>query len=863
MKHTYLFGWMILCLFSIHLAQAQSFVLKGTLKDNEGHPLIGANVFEKGTSNGTSTDVNGNYELTCASKNAVIIFSYIGFAQQEIALKGQSQLNVTLQEGNALEGVEIVGSRSLNRTALETPVAIDLINVQEVSSATGQLDINQLLQYAAPSFNANRQSGSDGSDHIDPATLRGLGPDQTLVLINGKRRHQSSLINIFGTRGRGNTGTDLNTIPAAAIERIEILRDGAAAQYGSDAIAGVINIVLKSSTDEFTGNVNTGIRQAKYRTDADWDGQTVQMNGNYGTRLGGKGFVNVTVDFLTKEKTNRPADGKEFSVYRRQYGDASSDNFSTYFNSKIDLDNVTHFYAFGGYNYRDTDAYAWTRDTDSERNVTAIYPNGFDPHIQSRINDKSFSAGIKSKFKGWDVDFNNTFGVNRFHYYIDQTLNASLLEQSPTRFDAGGFQLSQNTTGLYFTRYFKEFMQGINVAFGAEYRLDNYQIFAGEEGSYRNYGIVDTLVNGVVTPVDVLQRPAGSQGFPGFRPSNELNESRSNVAAYLDVELDVTKKWMVATAVRLENYSDFGNTLNAKLATRFELLPNVALRASASTGFRAPSLAQIYFNTTFTDFAGGTPVDKIIASNNSVITRTLGISKLKQETAFNASAGITATFGNWTATVDGYYVGIQDRIVLTGAFEDTDPDIGAQLQTLGVGAAQFFTNALDTKTMGIDMVLTYTQTFGAHRFSASFAGNLNNMELGDINTSPQLAGKEAIYFGAREQKFLLASAPESKLNATLDYKFKKIGLNLRVVRFGQVVLIDWLDTEDVYEARITTDASIRYQLSKNLSITAGGSNIFNVYPTEQDTETESGGLWDSVQMGSNGALFFAKLGIKF
>lgn len=857
---------LLVCCYCWTYAQ---FRVSGTITDAEGEPLFGVNVTEKGTNRGTITDFDGNYAISVTSETGYLVFSYVGYTTQEVSINGKSLINVTLQEGLTISGVEIVGSRSLNRSAIETPVAIDIIDIQSITNATGQLDINQLLQYSAPSFNANRQSGADGADHIDPATLRGLGPDQTLVLINGKRRHQSSLINIFGSRGRGNTGTDLNAIPTAAIERIEVLRDGASAQYGSDAIAGVINIVLKSTVNEFSGNINAGANNAKPPSDVDvlndknYDGQSVQINGNYGFPVADNGFVNVTMDYLSKDHTNRPADPSKFDIYRRQFGEAAADNFGAYFNARVPIGVTSGFYAFGGVNYRNTDAYAWTRDPDSDRNIPAIYPNGFDPHITSIITDKSVSAGVRTKIKSWDVDFSNTFGVNRFHYIIDKTLNASLLEASPTRFDAGGHQFSQNTTGLNFSQFYPNTMAGVNVAFGAEYRIDNYQIFAGEEGSYRNYGVIDSVINGKVVPVDVLARPAGSQGFPGFQPSNEVNEFRTNLAAYVDGEFDFSRNFMAGAALRFENYSDFGKTFNAKLASRLKITRDISLRGSVSTGFRAPSLAQVYYNTTFTDFVSGVAIDKIIARNNSPITRALGIPALKEEKALNASLGVTARFGSFTATVDGYYVNIKDRIVLTGAFEDTDPEIGADLQALNVAAAQFFTNALDTRTTGVDVIVTYTRLFDDNRLHFSLAGNFNKMELGDVKTSEKLKGKEDIYFGNREKLFLLASAPDSKIALVIDYQRRKFNANLRFTRFGEVTLEDFVGTLDVYESKIVTDLTLGYDLTPNLSLRIGAANLLNVYPTQQDTETETGGLWDAVQMGSSGAFYFAKLGFHF
>ncbi|MFQ5602122.1 MAG: TonB-dependent receptor domain-containing protein [bacterium] len=859
-----------LCILFPVFAVAQH-AIKGKVQDSTGEPLYGVNILEKGTFNGTSTNLHGEYNLRVSSPNAVLVFSYIGYATQQVTLEGQTELDITLEQGIIQLGdIQVVGSRSYNRTAIETPVAVDIIEIRDVTRNSGQLDINQLLQYVAPSFNATRQSGADGADHIDPATLRGLGPDQTLVLINGKRRHQSSLINIFGSRGRGNTGTDLNTIPAAAIERIEILRDGASAQYGSDAIAGVINVVLKSSVEEFTGSVTSGVNKADPGSDfkvlvpEDYDGESYNVSGNYGIRIGESGFTNFTIDYLAKNRTNRPADPAAFDIYRQQFGDASADNFAAIFNSGIAINENTRFYAFGGFNHRFTDAFAWTRDPDSNRNIPTIYPTGFNPHITSNITDKSISAGIRTQVKGWDLDFNNTFGSNRFHYIIDGTLNASLLEKSPTRFDAGGFQLSQNTTGLNLSRFFPNLFNGVNIALGVEYRIDNYEIFAGEEGSWKNYGIVDTVINGVVSQIDVLGRPGGSQGFPGFQPSNELDEFRTNLGGYVDAEFDFTDKFMIGAAVRFEDYSDFGSTVNGKLASRLSLTDGFALRASVSSGFRAPSLAQIYFNSTFTDFVAGVPVDKLIAKNDSPITRALGIPKLKEETAVNASVGFTASFGSFTATVDGYIVDIKDRIVLTGAFEDTDPDIGAELQVLNVGAAQFFTNAIDTQTKGLDVVLSWSTLLGNNsRIRATFAGNFNDMELGDITTSPKLKGKEDIYFGSREQKFLLASAPDNKINLTIDYKINRFSANLRFVRFGEVVLEDWLGTNDVYKSKAVTDLTVGYDLSNNLSLHLGAANLFNVYPSQQDTETETGGVWDAVQMGFSGTFYFTRLGFKF
>lgn len=834
-------------------AWAQGITVSGTVRDMVGDPLAGASILEKGTYNGAVASGSGQFSLVVKDPQGTLVVSFIGFTSQEIPLNGRTTVEIKLEEGNLLSQVQIVGSRSLNRSATDTPAPIDIINVREVTAKTGQLDLNQLLQYVAPSFNSNRQTGSDGADHVDPASLRGLGPDQTLVLINGKRRHQSSLVNLFGSRGRGNTGTDLNTIPAAAIERIEILRDGAAAQYGSDAIAGVINIVLKSSTGELTANANVGAYQAQYRfDDKKLDGLNTNVNVNYGVKIAKEGFVNLTVDHNYRDHTNR-ANTNPGDLARRQYGDPRMQNTSVYLNSRLPVSSKAYAYVFGGTNFRKGDAYAWTRFADDDRNVPAIYPDGFDPIISSTITDASVGVGIRGDWKGWDVDLSNTFGSNRFHYGVRNTLNSSMGPTSPTTFDAGGFQLQQNTANLGFSRLFKNALQGVNVAFGAEYRNENYQIFAGEEQSWKSYQ------PGV---------PPGSQGFPGFQPSDEVNKGRSNVGVYLDTEADFTRALMVGAAVRFENYSDFGSTLNGKLSSRLKINNFLTLRGTASTGFRAPSLPQRYFNSTITNFVGGKPVEVLIARNEGAVTQALGIPALKQETSQNLSLGLTARpAGNLSVTVDAYLVKVKDRIVLTGQFSDDDDKIGDELQRLNVGKAQFFTNAVNTTTQGIDIIIAHRANLGGGALNTTLAANFNKLTIDEINTNAKLAGKEDIYFDLREQYFLRASAPPSKLNLTFDYTVNKFSALLRFVRFGEVKLADWNYDEnnlDIYEARTTTDLALSYQVARAVRITVGGSNILNVYPTQfAPSLTESGGAWDPVQMGNNGAFWFLKTNVRF
>ena len=884
---------LIVCLVFFSFS-AYSQEVSGTVTDDSGLALPGVNVIEKGTSNGVTTDFDGNYTITVA-EDATLSFSYIGFEPTQEDVNGRSTIDVSLADGVSLSEVQLVGSRSPNRTPVDTPVAIDVIDVQSVTTQTGRIEVNELLQYAAPSFNANKQSGSDGADHIDPATLRGLGPDQTLVLVNGKRRHQSSLINIFGTRGRGNTGTDLNAIPASAIKRIEILRDGASAQYGSDAIAGVINLVLKDNTNKFTGNVNYGF----YNTNADgdfpdgtpntdgnrldtdrdgnqigddqaFDGGSVKITGNYGFDIGDEGYANITAEYLNKNKTLRP--GFDF---RRGFGEAAIEGFNLFGNLAIPLSDNSEFYAFGGRNYRDTDAFAFTRNNPTERNIVSIYPDGFTPRITSIITDNSISAGFRTKTaNNWNIDLSNSYGKNNFHYYIKGTLNASLEELSPTDMDAGGHSLSQNTINLDFSKYYEDILSGVNFAFGAEYRSENFTIFSGEAASYGTFDEDGRLIsdpNSQVQPSDPITgelRPGGSQGFPGYGPANEVDRNRSNVSLYADAELEFTPAFLVAAAARFENYSDFGSTINGKLAARLKATDNINIRGSVSTGFRAPSLAQLYYNLRFTNFVGGQALETQLSPNNSPVTASFGIGSLQEETAFNASLGFTANFGDFTATVDGYYIDVQDRIVLTGNFD--------AVQIENVEAAQFFANGADTETVGLDIVLTHKMNVGKGTLSTSFIGNINDMSISDVKNGLL---DEEIFFGERDQAFLLASAPDSKLTLNLKYDQDWFDAAIGLTRFSDVELLDFQMFENVtdygsfenqiaaatdsYDSKIVTDLNLGFKLSKNLKLNVGSNNLFNVYPDQQDDWSEGGGYWDSVQMGISGAYYYAKLNLNF
>ncbi|XMO85598.1 TonB-dependent receptor [Algibacter sp. AS12] len=888
-----IYFYLFLFCTSVTFAQKQ---VSGTVKDASGIPLPGVNITETGTTNGTTSDFDGNYKISLKSANT-LTFSYVGYNTNVISVNNQSIINVTLEEGVSLDEVILVGSRSPKRTATDTAVPVDVVNVSEIATTTGKVEVNEILQYAAPSFNASKQSGSDGADHIVPASLRGLGPDQTLVLINGKRRHQSSLVNVFGTRGRGNSGTDLNAIPANAIKRIEVLRDGASAQYGSDAIAGVINIVLKDNTDGFTGGVTYGAYstaigdgweeetgetlynvEGKNRLDGEdrsWDGTTIKIDANYGVALNDAGgYINFTTEFLSRQNTLRPG----FS-WRKGYGSAGVDGFNFMINSSLPINDKTEIYAFGGRNYRDTDAYAFSRDSFDDgdnRAVPSLYPNGFTPRITSNITDVSVSVGVRHEMEnGWNLDFNNTFGKNNFHYYIKDSNNASMQDSSPTDFDAGGHFLSQNTTGIDFNKYLDDVASGLSLAFGFEYRTENFGIFSGEEASYGLYddnGVIITnpAVQNVATDSNGDELPGGSQGFPGYSPDNAVDRSRTNYGIYFDTELNVSEAFMVAGAVRFENYSDFGNTFNGKLATRLKLNDYFSLRGSISTGFRAPSLAQLYYNLKFTNIVAGTSVPSLLSANNSTVTKAFGIGQLSEEKAFNTSIGFTFKKGGFSATVDAYSINVDDRIILTDNFTDQ-----AILGPLNVDAAQFFANGVDTKTNGLDIVLGYDFNVGDNgKIKTALIGNFNDLKIKRINNGDL---NEFTFFGPFSQAYLKAAAPDYKFGLNLGYSCNKFNVTTTLTQFSEVTLQDfqWVDSPattqaeadalfpvatDIYEAALVVDLSLGYEVSDKVKFSLGANNLFNTYPTPQfDGWTDQGGLADSVQMGSDGTYVFARL----
>lgn len=909
------------------IAMAQTATVRGTVKDPAGHPLSGASIIIQGRSGGTTTNNQGEFSLSVPAGTYTVNASYVGYitARQTVTLSvgASSTVDFVLAESGQEQAVVILGSRALPRTQLETPAPVDVIDLKKLAGDAPQVYVNQILNYAAPSFNSGTQTVADGTDHIDPASLRGLGPDQVLVLINGKRRYNTALVNINGTFGRGSVGTDMNSIPVSSIDRIEILRDGAAAQYGSDAIAGVINVILKSTVDRVTVSVTGGQNVTKFQGNSVTDGETVQTALNFGIPVGERGgYISFSGTYDYRNATNRAGDRSgiiyerydgrnaggavqkvdrtdSFLVansltrrdFRQRVGQSLLRSGQFIMNAAFPMnDKGTEFYFFGGIGYRNGQAAANRRLPSIANNVIEIYPLGFLPEIHSDIYDKSLSLGIRSQLKNWNVDFSNTFGQNQFIFRVVNSLNASMEKASPTRFNSGGPVFTQNTTNLDFSRSFDQ-LNGINVGFGAEHRFERYQLLPGEEASYTNYGNarnvgVDANGKPILVPdpqgpvstrfggADSAARGGGAQSFPGFRPENAVNATRSAIAAYADLEFNFTSAFLVNIAGRFENYNDFGSTVNGKLAMRYKVGNNLAIRASVSTGFRAPSLHQRYLSTTSTLFVAGIPYEVGTFPNDSRPAQLLGIPSLKPEKSKNVSAGFTGNFGKFKVTLDGYYIRINDRIVYTDLFQGNssptappvDQEIYRLLAIANANRAQFFANAINTETKGVDLVVSYGTTLGDGTFRADLSGNITETQkVGAVKSSELLKGKENIYFSESSRLFLESSVPREKVGLTLTYNISKFNVFVRNVWFGEVTEAANSPTQQqVYGSKIISDLSLGYKLTDNVRVSVGANNLLDVYPDETldpATRTSNQFIYSrrATQFGYNGRYLFARV----
>jgi len=898
------FGFALLPLFAAALS-AQ--VVYGKVTDQaSGQPIAGARVSLVGTGQGVQSRSDGTYRLPLNAGTHILRVSYIGYTPitDSVVVTGVgANRDFALVKGGVQLGVAVItGTRMNDRTVLNSAVPVDVLTPAEIQQ-TGQLETNQVIQMLAPSFNFPRPTISDGTDHVRPSTLRGLGPDQVLVLINGKRRHTSALVNINGTIGRGSTGVDLNAIPSSAIERIEILRDGAAAQYGSDAIAGVINIILKADAHSELGTEIGSSYTTVKPSDATYannvaalkdtrrtDGDVSEVDLNTGMNFRGGGFVHVTGQYEHRGSTNRSmpdlrtqyfagdprnTDPQFVGQDHFRQGDALVNDLGFFFNSNLpQMSNGAQVYAFGGASHREGEGAGNWRQPLNNNNVRSIFPNGFLPFINSTINDYATTLGVKGKLSGWKYDLSGTYGHNSFDFLITNTVNPTLGNASPTEFDAGGLGFGQGVANLDVVRELPvaAFSGPLNLAVGAEFRRDNFSLEAGEPDSYRDGGL--KVLDG---PNAGAQPTPGSQVFAGFQPANAGSHSRTNFAGYVDLESNVLSNLLLGLAGRTEHYSDFGSTTTGKATGRFEFYPGYAIRGAIQTGFRAPSLSQEFFSSTATNFLNLSgalvPVEVRTLPAESDVAKALGAEPLKAEKSVNASVGIAVSpLPNLSLSADYYHITIDDRIVLSGNFTGTAmTNFLASKGFPGVGSARFFTNAIDTKTAGVDVIGRYAVNFGSigvTRFTGGY--NKTRSRVTRVSATPEpLATQQAVLFDRIERGRIEVGQPHTTVHLTLDHTHNLLTGTVHLARFGEVTnrgsaATDTLD--QTFSAKWITDVNASYTFLRQLRLTVGANNVFDIYPDEQIKGNSNSGIWPYpntvTTFGINGRFIYAKMRIE-
>ncbi|QYN49017.1 TonB-dependent receptor [Apibacter sp. ESL0432] len=896
---------------------AQTLV-KGTVQNDKKEKIKGAQINVEEIGMETSTDAHGRYEITLPNGKYKFIITTPDHDEisEIIPINNEKQKIVDFTiKTFTIENVVVTGTRSKPRTLLESPTPVDIIDVKKIAENGAQVSVNQILNYVAPSFTSTTQSLGGGTDMTDPISLRGLTPDQVLVLVNGKRRYNSALLNVNGTFGKGTVGTDLNSIPVSSIDRIEILRDAAAAQYGSDAVAGVINIILKTSINKFSATITGGeyISKNSAQGKTSKDGEAVQVGLNYGIPLSEKGgYINFSATFDRRNPTNRGGmyQGSIYKEYtsgapvdktdefletthtnRRDYsliiGQSKALNGQVAYNASLPLNTQTEVYSFGIFGYRNSTASQFYRYPNSENNVPSIYPLGFRPQAEVSIYDRSATLGVKGMFIGWKMEVSNTFGQNTFTNKAKNTLNASLGEQSPTSFRGGKLQFTQNVVNVDMSKKFN-WLSDVGIAWGGEYRYERYQIIAGEEASYANYAMGREIVNpdGSISLVPDINGtipmkfgpdgktpiPGGAQGNAGFSPQNATDSQRNSLAAYTDVEINFNQSFLVDLAGRYEYYNDFGSTVNGKIALRYKISNSFNLRGSGSTGFRAPSLQQRYYSSTGTSYVNGNMYEVGTFTNDSKVAQLLGIPKLKPEKSRSLSAGLSAKVGRFHFSLDGYFTRINDKIVYTDLFSgdpngsSSEKEIYQILQQAGAQKARFFANAVDTETKGIDAVLSYNTLLGNGKLFIDLAGTISyTQQVGSIHTSRLLKDKKDIYFSNSSKVYLENVIPNQKFNISLTYAIQKWNLFLRNNYFGGVTEpSNILSNQQYYNPRWITDASIAYKLTDVLKLTVGANNLFNCYPEKvaKKANSNQGQFVYSryvSQFGFNGRYIFTRL----
>ncbi|MBD3836963.1 TonB-dependent receptor [Brevundimonas sp.] len=770
------------------------------------------------------------------------------------------------QSGASQGEIVVTGTRVPNRSRLDTLAPVDVVT-SETLQQRGTTEFAAALSQTVPSLTFARPTVVDGTDSVRPATLRGLSPDQTLVLLNGTRRHASALVNVNGSIGRGSAAVDLNAIPTGALDRVEVLRDGASAQYGSDAIAGVVNLRLKEASSGGGASVTYGqylttVETARGERD-EHDGQTVTASAWQGLALGSDGYLTLSAEYLQRDPTNRsdydPRAAANGAITARA-GDPEVEQWTVFANAGKPLGNGWEAFGWAGYQDRQSESAAFPRLSDNVNNVAAIYPNGFLPKIGVDSQDVSAAGGVRGQLGGWDAEISLVYGRNALDFETRESLNSTYGSASPTNFDSGSLIYDQLVLGADFSQAFDVGLSAgpLNFAWGLEQRWEGYKIEAGQPESYNRGPLgANTALAG------------GAQGFVGFQPSNEVDADRDNFAAYADVEIPLTEKLTVEGAVRFEDYSDFGDTQTGKFSARYDFTRAFALRGSISTGFRAPSLQQSFFTSTSSVIQNGAVVETGTFPATSAVASALGARPLKAETSTNYSLGAVLRLGDFNLTVDAYKIDIDDQIVLSELISrGFSPQVASLLDPLGIQAARFFLNGVSTETEGVDIVGRYRlPTDAIGDFDFTVAANFNDVSVTSLPTSSSVLNPVPTLFARQRILTIEQGTPDTKVSASADWRLNQWGATLKATYYGDVLQPGSTAASDYSTgAKTVVDLEGRYQLTDRIGLALGVDNVFDEYPDYVPAALNSNGVLGFPfysPFGFNGRYAYARVSLNW
>ncbi|MBC7894226.1 MAG: TonB-dependent receptor [Cytophagaceae bacterium] len=871
---------------------AQSGIIQGRITDSTGAAIVGALFTIDGSGARAISSGSGRYTLTGVSAGARIMrIRSLGFVQDSLAVivvAGRSTvLDVMLmRSATQLAPVAVVvGSRARHTAAEELAVPVDVFTVEELKS-TGSTETTQIIANLSPSVNFPKQAVTDATEIVRPFTLRGLSPDHSLVLINGLRRHPTALLNVFSNGSApGSSGVDLNAFPSSVIDRLEVLRDGASTQYGSDAIAGVVNLVLKEG--EFSPFLNTSVGQYRPGKDYPNDGTTTDASGGVGFKLG-RGSLALFGQVMKRNSTNRACPDGSFPdingvadsvadcrvIAKRtgvpqpnvHWGDGLERDVHTFANLRMPLNETgsTELYAFGGYSDRDGTGNGFFRKPTNSRNWQEIYPLGFLPEFRPAVIDYSAAGGIRTRLGEWATDIGLGYGYNSFAFNLRNTLNSSLGPSlttatapgadgrlgtaddpgipNQTSFDAGELARGEFNSSINLSRSLDlNLPNAVNVAVGAAFRRESYEVVAGERASW---------INGYHLTADSSSiAQAGSSVFQGFAPSDASTNSRTNFGGYVDLETNLTSTVLANLAGRFESYSDFGEKFTAKGALRFQPRRELVLRAAASTGFRAPGLQQSWYSHTTTAIQNGVLVEIGNFPVTNRASRIFGAKPLKEETSVNLSGGLAwSPTQAFTLTLDYYHIAIKDRILLGATFDGTsDPVVADILADSGltlIAGVQFPTNALDTKTDGVDVTASYRIALGAGTLDLLGQYNFTKNRITRVDDLPAiLQGTETIYTSLLDPVTINAvekNRPNRRTNLSATYSLGRLSALGRLSEYGSF-RDGSLDGIETFGGKTLFDGEFGYRFD-NVKFALGARNLFNVYPDRVtvDANTNNG-----------------------